>query len=210
MKKFLAYLVLFVVVFGSDTSAQTRAPVRTQSQSDRVWQGFGPDARERIRRGCVDVMRVARTREEANLEWFCRLSELRNVEADLGPWKKLVEALVRIFEQLRRLIYVGAVFMLLWIFVKGMYEGEAKWMHLGMLIIGVTMVAFAEVFIGIATNRINFDDIKNGDIYVDCRTPDEGLYICAPGSPDSQDHDERFIFQVSQGSGTRVRQRGLY
>jgi hypothetical protein len=180
------------------------------TRSIRAWQGFGQDAKERIRSGCAGVMRDSRTAKNTRLEWMCKLSSVRQEEADLGPWKKFVDALVKIFNQLKRLIYIGAVFMILWIFVKGMYEGEAKWMHLGMLIIGVTMLAFAETFVDIATNKINLDDIKNGDIYVDCRQPDEGLFVCAPDVDGSEDHDMKYIFQVKRGAETNSGYRGLY
>jgi hypothetical protein len=210
MKKFFAFLVLFAMALGSGASAQTYSRQQARTQGVKMWQGFGQDAKERIRLGCADKMKNARAQRNTELEWLCKLSSIRQEEADLGPWKKLVYALVKIFNQLRRLIYVGAVFMLLWIFVKGMYEGEAKWMQLGMLIIGVTMVSFAEVFVDIATNKTNLDDIKNGDIFVDCRAPDEGLYICAPDIEGSEDHDMRYVFQVSKGADTNSAYRGLY
>jgi hypothetical protein len=203
-------MALCVMLFDNVAAAQTYSSGGTASgRSTRAWQGFGQDAKERIRTGCADVMRDARAAKDSKLEWMCRLSSVRHEEADLGPWKKFVTALVKIFNQLRRLIYVGAVFMLLWIFVKGMYEGEAKWMHLGMLVVGCTMVAFAETFVDLAINRISLDDVKNGDIYVDCRSPDEGLYVCAADVEGAEDHDMRYIYQVKSG-GETTSGRGLY
>ena len=205
MNKFLAYLMLFVIMLGNAASAQTARGV----QPGKGRFTFSADAKDRIRQGCANVMRTAGAKRNTRLESMCKLSLIRQEEADLGPWKKFIFALVKIFNQLKRLIYVGAVFMLLWIFVKGMYEGEAQWMKLGMLIIGCTMVAFAETFVDLATNRTSLDDVKNGDIYVDCRSPDDGLYICASDVEGAEDHDMRYVYQVKRG-GETTSSRGLY
>jgi hypothetical protein len=107
-------------------------------------------------------------------------------------------------------MYVAAVFVVLWILAKAMYEGEMHWEHIGFLVIGVTLLAFAEVFIALAMNRVTLDDIKAGDLYVDCREPEVGLYACASDVEGSLDHDSKYIFPLKRGTDTSSTYKGLF
>lgn len=221
MKKFLILFFVIMCCFGNMAFSQTRTRVRRANASRGNGFTFSQDAKDRIKIGCQSVMKKAqqfsremRAKGSSNIEseivYMCSVNSIELEKADLGPWEKFVHACVKVFNQFRNLIYVAAVFMLLWILVKAMYEGDMKWMHIGMMIIGVTMLAFAEVFLDIATNRVTIDDIRNSEIYVDCREPDNGLYRCAVDVEGAMDKESIYLFDVNHLSTQSKTFKGLY
>jgi hypothetical protein len=204
MRKFFICFMAAFTMFGSLASAQ----VRTRGRGN----GFvlSSDEKERIRAGCQDMMKAARTNTQSRIERYCAIDSIQLQEADLGPWKKFVDAMIKVFAQFRRLAYVAAVFMVLWILAKAMYEGEMHWEHIGMLVIGVAMLAMAEVFLDVATNKVSIDDIRSGEIYVDCREPDKGLYKCSREVEGSLGHESKYMFPVNPESSGAASRRGLF
>ncbi|MDR2098536.1 MAG: hypothetical protein LBO78_00735 [Rickettsiales bacterium] len=208
MKKIFAYLMVSFVLFSNLAGAQVR---RTGGGTRSRGNGYklSDDAKERIRIGCQEKMKTAKAKKDTKLVPMCLVSLIQVSEADLGPWKKFVDGLVRVFQQFRRLIYVAAVFTILWILAKAAYEGEMHWEHIGILVVGVVLVALAETFIKLATNEVTLDDIKSGDKYVDCRKPEEPLYKCSVEMDGASDHDERYLFRYA-GEESSVSRGGLF
>ena len=211
MKRFIIALFLFGFVFALssvDVMAQRRSNVRRISRSNRNRvQGFQftDDMLNKVGRSCPNTMQRANRKSE-NLEPFCSVRNLEFGEADLGPWKKAVHAFEKLFLQFRRFIYVGAIFMVLWIFVKAAYEGDMKWMHIAMLIIGVVVLAFAEVLLAMATNKVTVEDVVDQGIYVDCRNAptsnnlsrrNDAYYKCNIDDNGAALYDSRYFLQVS-------------
>ncbi|MBD5405255.1 hypothetical protein HDR59_01765 [bacterium] len=222
MKKFFILFLIIMCSFANVSFSQNRARGGRRVASGRG-NGFtfSQDAKDRIKVGCQSVMRKAQqfSREmkargksdiESEIVYMCSVNSIELEKSDLGPWEKFVYALEKVFKQFRRLIYIAAVFMLLWILVKAMYEGDMKWMHIGMMLIGVTMLAFAEVFLDIATNRVTIDDIRNSEIYVDCREPDKGLYRCSVEVEGAVDKESIYLFDVNHLSAQSKTFKGLY
>lgn len=221
LKKFLILFFVFAFSFSFEAFSQTRRVSRGRTVSRGNGFTFSQDAKERINRACPNVLKKATqfTKEmkrkgtssiPSEIVYMCSVNAIELQEADLGPWKKFVYALEKIYVQFRNLIYIAAIFMLLWIIVKAMYEGDMKWMHIGMMIIGVTMLAFAEVFIDIATNRVSLDDIRNGEIYVDCREPDKGLYKCSADVDGAVDTESVYLYDVNHKSTQAKSYKGLF
>lgn len=195
MKKFILFLIL-ALFLGNPVFATKRA-VSKKSHNVQTFR-FTEDMVKRVKNNCPDVMKNAPKKSE-NLEAFCSVKDLHFGEADLGPWKKFVQRAEKLFLQFRRLIYIGAVFMLLWIFVKASYEGEMKWMHISMLIIGVIILAFAELLLDLATNRVTLEDVMNNGVYVDCRDKNtkDAYYKCSTDDDGAALYDSRYFLQVS-------------
>lgn len=222
MKKFFILFLIIMCSFTNVSFSQNRTRgVRRVASGRGNGFTFSQDAKDRIKVGCQSVMRKAQqfSREmkakgksniESEIVYMCSVNSIELEKSDLGPWEKFVYALEKVFKQFRRLIYIAAVFMLLWILVKAMYEGDMKWMHIGMMLIGVTMLAFAEVFLDIATNRVTIDDIRNSEIYVDCREPDKGLYRCSVEVEGAVDKESIYLFDVNHLSAQSKTYKGLY
>ena len=226
MKKFFILFFVMLFCFANVSFSQTRGRVRgSSSRNHRTARGngftFSQDAKDRISVGCPSVLKRAQqfSRDmkakgssdiQSEIVYMCWVNMIELEQGDLGPWEKFVYALEKIFKQFRRLIYIAAVFMLLWILVKAMYEGDMKWMHIGIMIIGVTMLAFAEVFLDIATNRVTLDDIRNSEIYVDCREPDKGLYKCSVDVEGAVDKESVYLFDVNHRATQTRTYKGLY
>lgn len=197
MKKFILFLVL--AVFLSAPSMAQKRRIRTTRRSSAVQTfRFTDDMVRRIKNSCPTTLKNAQKKPE-NLEAFCSVKDLRFGEADLGPWKKFVQRAEKLFLQFRRLIYVAAVFMILWIFVKASYEGDMKWMHIAMLIIGVIILAFAQVLLDLATNRVSLEDVVENGVFVDCRDKktEDAYYKCNVNDDGATLYDERYFLQVS-------------
>lgn len=217
-KKFL--ILFFVIGFGFAFDAFSQTRTRTHYGRGNGFT-FSQDAKERIRLGCPNVLKRAnrfskdmKTKGASNIEseiiYMCSVNSIELEKGDLGPWKKFVHALEKVFKQFRNLIYLAAIFMLLWIIVKAMYEGDMKWMHIGMMVLGITMLSFAEVFLDIATNRVTIDDIRNSEIYVDCREPDRGLYICSVDTDGAVDKESVYLYDVNHKATKTKVFKGLY
>jgi hypothetical protein len=88
--------------------------------------------------------------------------------------------------------------MLLWIVVNAAYRGDGKWMELAWLIIGIIVLASAELFVRIASGQVAIDDVKTNNMYVDCRRPNEVLYQCEPEDAGAVELDERFLYLFSK------------
>lgn len=196
MKKFfiLFFMFGFFFVMQSDVQAQRRSSSRTKTSTFR----FTDDMVNKINSACPKVLKNASMRAE-RLEAFCSVKDIKIGEADLGPWYSGVKAFEKLFMQFRRVIYMAAAFMLLWIFVKAAYEGEMKWMHLSMLVIGVILLAFAEVIIDIAANRITLEDVLEQGVYVDCRKKQtkDAFYKCNVGENGAELYDVRYFLQLT-------------
>ena len=226
MKKFFILFFVMLFCFANVSFSQTRGRGRSSvNRAYRTSRGngftFSQDAKDRIKVGCQNVMKTAQqfSRDikskgssdiKSEIIYMCSVNSIELEKSDLGPWEKFVYALEKVFKQFRRLIYIAAVFMLLWILVKAMYEGDMKWMHIGMMVIGVTMLAFAEVFLDIATNRVTIDDIRNSEIYVDCREPDKGLYKCSVDVEGAVDKESVYLYDVNHLSTQSKTFKGLY
>ena len=206
MKKFIITLFLFAFMFSfpNISQAQHRLSRTRRTNTESVFR-FSEDMLSRVARNCPKILQRSVKRNE-RLEGYCSVRDIDFTEADLGPWQKAVSAFIRLFQQFRRFIYVGAVFMLLWIFVKAAYEGEMKWMHIAVLIIGVVILAFAEVLINLATGKISVDDVVEMGIYVDCRNAptsnnlnrrNDAYYKCNVGDNGYTLYDSRYFLQIS-------------
>ena len=195
MKKFILFLVL-AVILSMPSMAQRRRAVRRNSSVQTF--RFTEDMIRRIKNNCPTTLKNA-TRKSENLEAFCSVKNLHFGEADLGPWKKFIQRAEKLFLQFRRLIYIAAVFMILWIFVKASYEGDMKWMHIAMLVIGVIILAFAEVLLSLATNKVSLEDVIDNGVYVDCRDKkmNDAFYKCSTNDDSAALYDERYFLQVS-------------
>lgn len=211
MKKFILFLVL-AVFLSSPTMSQRRYSNRRSSSNTQTFR-FTEDMVRRIKNNCPNTLKRAQNKKE-NLEAFCSVRDLHFGESDLGPWKKFIARAEKLFKQFRRLIYVAAVFMILWIFVKAAYEGDMKWMHIAMLIIGVIILAFAEVLLDLATNRVSLEDVVNNGVYVDCRDKktDDAYYKCGTNDDGATLYDSRYFLQISGESRTNSSKlyNGLY
>ena len=210
MRKIFLFAFISMILFSSiDVMAKRSYTKSKSSQSFR----FTEDMVNRIKKSCPDVLKNADKKSE-NLEAFCSVKDLNFEGADLGPWQKIVARGERLFLQFRRLIYIGAVFMLLWIFVKASYEGEMKWMHIAMLVMGVIILAFAEVLLAFATNRVSLDDVINDGVYVDCRDKKTGdaYFVCSTSDSGAALYDSRYFLQVSGEMKSRSSKKygGLY
>lgn len=224
MKKIWFLFVLLFVFSSLEVFAQSRSSRSSRSSSRRSRGNsfsFSQDTQERIKAGCVNVMKKAgkfqsemRSRGTSSIHsgivYMCSVNSIKIEQPSLGPWEKFVYALEKIFNQFKALLYVAAVFMLVWLFVKAAYEAEMNWMHFAMLIMGVVMLGFADVFLDIATNRVTLDDVKSGEMYVDCRKPDDGLYPCNLDTEGVMDKESVYLFTVNQTSGDSKLFKGLY
>ncbi|MCR5506853.1 MAG: hypothetical protein K6F04_03330 [bacterium] len=197
MKKFILFLMLALFI-ASPSMAQRRRTTYHRSSTNTQTFRFTDDMVKRIKTHCPNVLKNAPKKSE-NLEAYCSVRDLHFGEADLGPWKKFVQRAEKLFLQFRRLIYVAAVFMILWIFVKASYEGDMKWMHIAMLVIGVIILAFAEVLLALATNRVSLDDVISNGVYVDCRDKktDDAYYKCSTNDDGAALYDSKYFLQVS-------------
>ena len=197
MKKFILFLMLALFI-ASPSMAQRRRTTYHRSSTNTQTFRFTDDMVKRIKPHCPNVLKNAPKKSE-NLEAYCSVRDLHFGEADLGPWKKFVQRAEKLFLQFRRLIYVAAVFMILWIFVKASYEGDMKWMHIAMLVIGVIILAFAEVLLALATNRVSLDDVISNGVYVDCRDKktDDAYYKCSTNDDGAALYDSKYFLQVS-------------
>lgn len=167
-----------------------------------------PDMQRRITRSCPKKLQRANVNRE-NLQTFCLVSNIRETEADLGPWKAFVARAEKLFKQLRNLLYVGAVFMLMWLFTKAIYKNSIDWPKISMLIIGVLLLTLAEVFLDVATQRVKLDDVISEGVYVDCRDPTEAYYKCDLGSTDAEQLDAQYFLKVS-GQNSSKKHKGLF
>ena len=213
MKKFILFLVLVLIVTGSSVSFSKRRTVRRHRDSENQTFRFTDDMVKKIKNSCPIVLKNASKKNE-NLEPFCSVRDLNFGEADLGPWKKFVQRAEKLFLQFRRLIYIAAVFMILWIFVKASYEGDMKWMHIAMLIIGVIILAFAELLLDLATNRVSLEDVIDNGVYVDCRDKktNDAYYKCSTGDDGAVLFDSRYFLQVTGEARSKKAKmyKGLY
>lgn len=220
MKQIMSIFLIFMLGLTSITYSQTRV-IRRQNSTRNNGFTFSQDAEERIKIGCPKVLKIAQqfSRDmrskgtsdiHSELTYMCLVNEIELEQSPLGPWEKFVNALEKVFKQFRRLLYVAAVFMMLWILVKAIYEDDMKWTHIGMMVIGITMLAFAEVFLDIATNRVTLDDIKNSELYVDCREPNKALYRCTVDSKGAMDKESVYLFEVNQKNTQNQVLKGLY
>ncbi|MBR1544596.1 MAG: hypothetical protein IJ638_01470 [Alphaproteobacteria bacterium] len=198
MKKFILFLMLAVFISGPSMAQRRRTTYRRSKTNAVETFRFTDDMVKRIKNHCPNVLKNAPKKSE-NLEAYCSVRDLHFGEADLGPWKKFVQRAEKIFLQFRRLIYVAAVFMILWILVKASYEGDMKWMHIAMLVIGVIILAFAEVLLDLATNRVSLEDVISNGVYVDCRDKkvEDAYYKCNTSDDGAALYDSRYFLQVS-------------
>ena len=219
MKKILFLFIIFMIGLNNISFSQTRTARRVSARGNGFT--FSQDALERISVGCPGVLKVAQqfTRDmrskktsaiKSEIVYMCSVNDIELDASPLGPWEKFVYAVEKVFKQFRRLLYVAAVFMLLWILVKAIYEDDMKWTHIGMMIIGITMLSFAEVFLDIATNRVTLEDIKNSEIYVDCREPDKGLYRCTADTKGAVDKESVYLFEKKKKNTQNQVIKGLY
>ncbi|MDR1009506.1 MAG: hypothetical protein LBL52_04635 [Rickettsiales bacterium] len=198
MKKFLILLMfLFAAGPAFAQSARGRA-VRTRTAADESQFRISADAQAIIAESCQRILSNAPRARGGELAVFCQVRQIKTSAGELGPWSKFVNGLVKLFQQFRRLIYVAAVFMLLWILVEGVYRAEAQWMKLGMMIVGLVILAGAEMFIRMATGQVKLEDIQNGEMFVDCRHPNEALYHCDGDTVGATNIDERYIFRFQK------------
>ena len=206
MRKF--FFIILAVFAAFDASAQT---TRRRASSAPPANNFklSADAQARIERSCERIMARAARAENTDLAVFCPVRQINTSAGELGMWSKFVDGLVKLFVQARRLIYVAAVFMLLWIMVEGIYRSEGRWAHLGMMVIGLVILAGAEMFVGMATGRVKLEDIQNGEMFVDCRKPNEALYRCKGDDVGAANVDERFIFRFQKANEAKQAKRGL-
>lgn len=208
MKKVILFLLLCLVL-SSGAFAKT---VRKRTSSGKEFR-FTEDMVTRIQKQCPSVMSKAPKLPE-NLESFCSVKDVQFGESDLGPWANFVSRAEKLFLQFRRLIYIGAVFMILWIFVKASYEGDMKWMQVAMLIIGVVLISGAEVLIAFATNRVSLEDVVSNGVYVDCRDKNtkNAYFKCGVDDSAATLYDSRYFLQVSgkvNSKSTKI-YKGLY
>jgi hypothetical protein len=200
-----AMIFIFFLVLSSGAGAQNFG------RSSRAAPGnaykLSADAQVRIEEACGRIIARANRTSPGDLSVFCQVRSLNTSVGELGPWAKFVDGLVKLFIQARRLIYVGAVFILLFILVEGVYRAEAQWMKLGTMVIGLVILAGAEMFVRMATGQIRIEDIQNGEMSVDCRRPNEALYRCSGDSVGATNIDDRFIFtfqRANEAKGART------
>ena len=72
-------------------------------------------------------------------------------------------------------------------------------MHIAMLIIGVIILAFAELLLDLATNRVTLEDVMSNGVYVDCRDKNtkDAYYRCSTEDDGAALYDSRYFLQVS-------------
>ena len=224
MKKFLIALFVFgfMFSFSSYTNAQRRSGSRRMSsyvrnRSSQRFQ-FTDDMLSKVNRSCPKTLQRAKKKSEELIP-FCSIRDLEFGEADLGPWRKAVSAFERLFYQFRRLIYIGAVFMVLWIFVQAAYNGDMKWMHIAMLLIGVVLLSLTEVLLAMAENKITVEDVIDQGIYVDCRSAptsnnlsnrSDAYYKCNIDDNGAALYDSRYFLQISGKISNTSAYKGLF
>ncbi len=209
MKKILILFFMFVFFFTMQNNLQAKRKSYRKSRSSAF--RFTDDMVNKINSTCPKVLKSASKKSE-NLQAFCSVRDIQIGQADLGPWLKAVKAFEKLFKQFRKLLYVGAGFMLMWLFVKAAYQGEMKWMHLGMLIIGVVLLAFAEIIIALATNKITLEDVLQEGVYVDCRKKktNDAFYKCELGEKGAELYDVRYFLQLSGEQENPNKYKGLF
>ena len=215
MRKFLSIAaVVFALLVGLSAEVFSQTPQRQVAarqapeqprQLPRNDYRLPEDAKHLIRQNCPTILREAPNQKLGELMSLC---PVRNVAAipttNLGPWRALVTALVRMFGQIQNLIYVAAVFLLLWILVEGAYRGEARWVNLWWLVGGLVGMAGANAFLHWTLGETTLADIRLGNMYVDCRRHTEPLYPCAPNNSDAMQIDARFVLMY-QGTAKPAR-----
>ena len=209
MKKIFVLFLLLGVVLCGDTFAQRRSYSRNRTNNTFR---FTDDMVAKINKSCPATVRRAQNKSE-KLEAYCSVRNVEFGESDLGPWKKIVSRFEKLFKQFRRIIYTAAVFMVLWIFVKAAYEGDMKWMHIAMLVMGVVILSFAEVLLAMATNRITIEDVLNNGVYVDCRDRQmkDAYFKCSTDGKGASLYDSRYFLQITgEANRESYSYRGLY
>ena len=200
MKKLLQFILLSIsILYAGDVFAQRR------NNSFQIT----PDMERRITRSCPRRLARANVNRE-NLQPFCPVRNIRETEADLGPWRAFVYRTERLFKQFRTLLYVGAIFMLMWLFTKAVYKSTIDWPKVAMLLIGVLMLTLAEVFLDVATQRVRLDDVIAEGVYVDCRDPTEAYYKCDIGKNDAEQLDAQYFLKVSGTQQSQRKHKGLF
>ena len=200
MKKLLQFILIISAFFINGTSFAQRGGNSFQ---------ITPDMERRIKRSCPGRLSRANVNRE-NLQTFCPVSNIRETEADLGPWKAFVYRAEKLFKQFRSLLYIGAIFMLMWLFTKAVYKSTIDWPKVAMLIIGVLILTLAEVFLDVATQRVRLDDVIAEGVYVDCRDPTEAYYKCELGKQDAEQLDAQYFLRVSGKNQTTKKHKGLF
>ena len=219
MKKIFLFFVLvfmFSAVF-SDTYAQRNRGRTTRKNRTATRRNTGntfrftEDMENRIEKLCPKRLSRAPSRRSV-LEAYCPISNVRSIEADLGPFEKFVKALEKLFKQIRPLLYTGAVFMIMWILVQAAYGGDMQWNKVIMLVAGVVILSIAEVLINIATKRVVLEDVIGEGVYVDCRNISERnvFYKCASDARGSALYDSRYFLKISGTPRNAGRYKGLF
>ncbi len=199
MKKFLQFiLIMFSILTAGNVMAQRRNNFQITT-----------DMQRRIARSCPKKLQRASVSHE-NLQTFCLVSNIRETEADLGPWKAFIARAEKLFKQFRSLLYVAAVFTLMWLFTKAIYKNSIDWPKISMLIIGVLLLTLAEVFLDVATQRVRLEDVISEGVYVDCRDPTEAYYKCDIGSSDAEQLDTQYFVNVSGPNKKTKKHKGLF
>ncbi len=212
MKKIFVLFAVLFFSFSVEGMAQSR---RYRAGTNNTYTDrfkFTTDMENRIKNYCPSVLKKASSKPE-HLQSYCSVNDIVVGEADLGPWKKLVIACEKLFKQFRSLIYVAAVFFVLWLFVKAAYAGDMEWKHLGMLLIGIVILTFADVMLDIATNRVTIEDVVEDGIYVDCREKNskEAFYRCSPDTSGAGLSDSRYFLQLSgEAPNSSPQLKGLF
>ncbi|MDR3126534.1 MAG: hypothetical protein LBT92_02790 [Rickettsiales bacterium] len=200
MKKIL--LLVFVSLLAICANAQTRRARSSRNANTNSSKVLSDDARQLISRRCAEKTMEAERRPEGKLRSMCSVENISGGES-MGPWKLLVARAIQMFKQFRKLIYVAAVFLLLWIVVKAAYKGDGQWMELAWLITGIVALAGAEFFVRIASGQVAIEEVKTNNMYVDCRRPNEVLFQCSPEDSGAVELDERFLYLFSKSAKSK-------
>ena len=119
-------------------------------------------------------------------EMLCPIKDFEpKIQSRLGPFREFARAAMRLFEATKNIVILAGAFMFLWIIVQGAWRGEAEWMKLWWLVLGIVIMGGAESVLGWFIGGQTCEDIKSGSLYVDCRAVDRGriepLYECESG-----------------------------
>ncbi len=209
MKKFI---VLLVLLFSVNLSSGTMAVTRYKTEKTGANFVLTDAMKTKIQKHCPKIMNNAQKRIKKT-EVYCPVSEVVLGARDFGPWRKMLYVFEKLFYQIRNLLYLAAVFMIIWIYVKGAYEGEMHWMQISFLVIGVVIMAGAEVLFSLAKKEVTLDDVMAEGIYVDCRENSSSMkpyYKCNTESRGARLEDTRYFYMVVGEKRNTSYNKGLY
>ncbi len=164
---------------------------------------------KRISKLCPKKLNNA-SKKSKKMETYCKVNTIKNTKKDISIFESFAKDINKYYRQIRKLVFMGTVFFLIWIFTYASYKSEMKWDKLIMLIIGFIILIFIEVAIGIFTKKIVLEDVIVDGIYTDCRNPniENTFYRC--NKSEGRKYDSRYLLRISETKKTPVEYKGLF